>query len=92
MDQYNFEFFGKKKPSLPLRILYQVLRYLLVVGFLYIAYLGFTMRRIGVSQTPQTPPVKQSAAPAGESKNPATGGRSTPAPPPGQAGTGGKSF
>ena len=52
MDQYNFEFFGKKKPSLPLRILYQILRYLLVVGFLYIAYLGFTMRRIGVTQTP----------------------------------------
>ena len=52
MDQYNLEFFGKKKPRLPLRILYQILRYLLVVGFLCIAYLGFTMRRFGVTQTP----------------------------------------
>ena len=92
VDQYNFEFFGKKKPSLPLRILYQILRYLLVVGFLYIAYLGFTMRRSGVTQTPQTPPVKQPAAPAGGFKNPASGGRSTPVAPPGRTGTGGKSF
>ncbi len=52
VEEYDFEFFGKKKPSLLKRISYQTLRYVLVAGFLYVTYLGFTMRNIGVTQTP----------------------------------------
>ena len=64
MDQYNFEFIGKKTPSLPKRILFQVLRYLLVGVFMYVAYLGFTLRKFPVPPKSPAPSVAEQPAPA----------------------------
>ncbi len=64
MDQYDFKVIGKKPPSLPKRILFQVLRYLLVGGFLYVTYLGFTLRQFPVPPKSPAPPVAEQPAPA----------------------------
>jgi hypothetical protein len=51
-SRYGFEVIGKKKPGLVKKILFQLIRYLLAAGFLYITYLGFTMWMVGPSKAP----------------------------------------
>ncbi len=55
-SRYEFEVIGQKKPGLVKKILFQLIRYVLVAGFLYIAYLGFTMRMPGPSRPPEPSP------------------------------------
>ena len=64
MDRYDFEFIDKKKTSLAKRILFQFIRYLLVGVFLYIAYLGFTLRQFPVPPKSPAPPAAEQPAPA----------------------------
>ena len=52
-DRYEFEVIGQKKPGLVKKIFFQLIRYALVAGFLYIAYLGFTMRMPGPTPPPE---------------------------------------
>lgn len=61
--------FGRKEPSLKMRILLQVLRYALAGLFFYIAYLGFTWRYNPPAPAP--PPGRQ--APAVKPPAPAPG-------------------
>ena len=64
-SRYGFEVIGKKKPGLVKKIFFQLIRFALVAGFLYIAYLGFTMRMPGPSKAPsQGSPEKPVSAPA----------------------------
>ena len=51
-SRYELEVIGRKEPGLIKKILYQIIRCVLVVGFLYVAYLGFTMRMPDPSQKP----------------------------------------
>jgi hypothetical protein len=67
MKQYDFETFGQKKPGLAKRLFYEIVRFVLVGAFLYVAYLGFTMRKFPVPSGSKTPPPAQSAAPATKS-------------------------
>jgi hypothetical protein len=67
MKQYDFETFGQKKPGLAKRLFYEIVRFVLVGAFLYVAYLGFTMRNIPAPSGSKTPPPAQSAAPATKS-------------------------
>ncbi len=64
-DRYEFEVIGQKKPGLVKKIFFQLIRYALVAGFLYIAYLGFTMRMPSPSKAPsQGAPEKLASTPA----------------------------
>ena len=63
VEQYNFEVIGKKKPSLQMRILFQVLSYLLVGVFLYVTYLGFSLRQFPVPTKAPAPSVSEQPAP-----------------------------
>ena len=64
MKDYELEPFGQKKTSLAKKMLYGIIRIALVGVFLYVTYLGFTLRRIPVTSGSKTPPPAQSAAPA----------------------------
>ena len=66
-SRYGFEVIGKKQPGPLKKILFQLIRYLLVAGFLYITYLGFTMRKVGSPPAPQPcqgSPEKPASTPA----------------------------
>jgi hypothetical protein len=64
VERYDFKVIGKKPLSLSKRIMFQVLRYLLAGAFLYITYLGFTLRNFPVPSKSPAPPVARQIAPA----------------------------
>ena len=67
LKEYDSRVFGQKKPSLARRVLSEIIRVILVGIFLYIAYLGISMRKFPVPSGSKALPSAQPAIPEMES-------------------------